>query len=246
MWGAYVAMCAYYMYDCDRDLGVVADPCKCPVVESLLKAWWLMRNRREQSWMYGQNISSHRSCLSSFSNKVQDLWIIFVVIYMHVFTKLWIRMFCYPTCIHMYLYSTECCPFSPPQKKKSFSLSHSQFCRNYVMLSKWAKFSFHSLVDCIHFKATFHNRPHYWSISSNMDSWKFAKTRGNKEITCFIWLHLKISIFEFRLILLAPITCNLINLKFWRLNYVLRNCLIIKLCQDLFKVDLRFLGRSVK
>ena len=56
--------------------------------------------------------------------------------------------------------------------------------------------------------ATFYNRPHWsWSIGSkDMCSWRVAKTIGNKEIICFIWQYLKISICEFLLIFPDHIT----------------------------------------
>ena len=67
-------------------------------------------------------------------------------------------------------------------------------------------------------KATFSNRLHWkWSISSkDTGSWRVAKTIGNKEIICFVWLYLKIDICEFRLILLDHIT------------YVLRPACLLK------------------
>ena len=83
--------------------------------------------------------------------------------------------------------------------------TYIMWCDQAKWVWSWPNSILHLMIDCIHHCiATFNNRSYWnWSIGSkDMDSWRVAKTIGNKEIICFVWLYLKISICKFRLILL--------------------------------------------
>ena len=103
-------------------------------------------------------------------------------------------------------------PQPPPPPQKMLWTPHFdqkailQTNRNTICNAiKQIQFSFLWLIVYIICKAF--NRPQWnWSIGSkDMGSYMVVKIIGNKEIICFVWLYVKISICEFQLILLEHI-----------------------------------------